>query len=98
MPYAIAFPDWNSLDSVRRAHSDLEAAAHVFFALLVFFDILAHLSTNDKKKTLLEKIGLCCFAIAVFSRSSGISIRAEERYFIRADNWVFGCRGEGSFN
>jgi hypothetical protein len=67
MHFATLIPDWNSLDSVRQAHSDLEAAALVFFALLVLFDILAHLSTNDKKKTLLEKIGLCCFAIAVLA-------------------------------
>lgn len=67
MHFATLIPDWNSLDSVRRTHSDLEAAALVFFALLVLFDILAHLSTDDKKKTLLEKIGLCCFAIAVLA-------------------------------
>jgi hypothetical protein len=28
-------PNWNSLDSVRQAHSDLELAGLVFFALLV---------------------------------------------------------------
>jgi hypothetical protein len=67
MHFATLIPHWNSLDSVRRAHSDLEAAALVFFALLVLFDILAHLSTDDTKKTLLEKIGLCCFAIAVLA-------------------------------
>jgi hypothetical protein len=67
MHFATLIPDWNSLDSVRHVHSDLEAAALVFFALLVLFDILAHLSTDDKKKTLLEKIGLCCFAIAVLA-------------------------------
>jgi hypothetical protein len=67
MHFATLIPDWNSLDSVRRAHSDLEAAALVFFALLVLFDILAHLSTDDKKKTLLEKIALYCFAIAVLA-------------------------------
>jgi len=67
MHFATLIPEWNSLDSVRRAHSDLEAAALVFFALLVFFDILSHLSTDNKKKTLLEKIGLCCFAIAVLA-------------------------------
>jgi hypothetical protein len=67
MHFSTLIPDWNSLDSVRRAHSDLEAAALVFFALLVFFDILAHLSTDDKKKRLLEKIGLYCFAIAVLA-------------------------------
>jgi hypothetical protein len=67
MHFATLIPDWNSLDSVRRAHSDLEAAALVFFALLVLFDILAHLSTDDKKKTILEKIALSCFAIAVLA-------------------------------
>jgi hypothetical protein len=67
MHFATLIPDWNSLDSVRRAHSDLEAAALVFFALLVLFDILAHLSTGDKRKTLLEKVGLGCFAIAVLA-------------------------------
>jgi len=66
--FAIGFPDWNSLDSVRRAHSGLEGAALVFFALLVVFDVLAHLSSKDEKKEkLLEKIGLCCFAIAALS-------------------------------
>jgi hypothetical protein len=67
MHFAALIPDWNSLDSVRRTHSGLEAAALVFFALLVLFDILAHLSIDNKKRTLLEKIGLCCFAIAVFA-------------------------------
>jgi hypothetical protein len=67
MHFATLIPNWSSLDSVRRTHSDLEAAALVFFALLVLFDILAHLSTDDKKKTLLEKIGLYCFAIAVLA-------------------------------
>jgi hypothetical protein len=67
MHFATLIPDWNSLDSVRRAHSDLEAAALVFFALLVLFDILAHLSIDDKRKTLLEKIGLYCFAIAILA-------------------------------
>jgi hypothetical protein len=60
-------PDWNSVDSVRRAHSDLEAAALVFFALLVLFDVLAHLSKNETRKTLLEKIGLGFFAVAVLA-------------------------------
>src|SRR5437763_16645197 len=65
---AIFLPDWNSLDSVRRAHSDLEAVALAFFALLVVFDVLAHLSSKDKKKeTILEKIALCCFAVAVLA-------------------------------
>lgn len=65
MHFARLIPDWNSLESVRRTHSDLEAAALAFFALLVLFDILAHLSKDENRKTLLEKIGLCFFAVAV---------------------------------
>lgn len=66
--FALFLPDWNSLDSVRRAHSDLEFAAIVFFALLVVFDVLAHFAEENKKReTLLERIGLCFFAVAVLS-------------------------------
>lgn len=67
MHFAVSIPGWNSLDSVRRAHSDLEAAALVFFALLVFFDVLAHFSDDKQKERLFEKIGLWCFAIAIFA-------------------------------
>lgn len=67
MNFAISIPDWNSLDSVRHAHSELEAAALVFFALLVLFDVLAHLSKDEKRTTLLEKIGLGFFAVAVLA-------------------------------
>ena len=67
MSFAISLPDWNSLDSVRRAHSDLELAALVFFALLVLFDVLAHFSEGKKRERLLEKIGLCFFAVAVLA-------------------------------
>jgi hypothetical protein len=52
--FAIGLPDWNSLESVRDAHSNLEAGALVFFALLVVFDALAHLSTDKKKKKILK--------------------------------------------
>jgi hypothetical protein len=62
-----SMPDWNSLDSVRRAHSDLGAAALIFFALLVLFDVLAHLSKDEERKTLLEKVGLGFFAVAVLA-------------------------------
>jgi len=58
-------PDWNSLDSVRRAHSDLELAAIVFFALLVVMEALAHNSTDDKRRHLFDTIGIWFFAIAV---------------------------------
>jgi hypothetical protein len=60
-------PNWNSLDSVRRVHSDLEFAAIVFFAMLVLFDVLAHLAVDKKRETLLERIGLWFFAIAVIA-------------------------------
>ena len=66
MHFAMLIPDWNSLDSVRQAHSELELTAIAFFAFLVVFDILAHLADENKKKErLLEKIGLFCFAVAV---------------------------------
>jgi hypothetical protein len=51
-------PGWNSLDSVRRVHGDLELIALVFFALLVLFEVLAFLEKEHTKKILLEKIGL----------------------------------------
>jgi hypothetical protein len=65
--FARLIPDWNSLDSVRHAHSTLEADALVFFALLVLFDVLAHFSTEKRRERLLEKIGLCFFAVAVLA-------------------------------
>ena len=65
--FAIGLPDWNSLESVRDAHSNLEAGALVFFALLVVFDALAHLSTDKKKENILERIGIWFFAIAVLA-------------------------------
>ena len=67
MLFARFIPDWNSLDSVRRAHSDLELAALAFFFLLVLFDVLAHLSDDKNRERLFEKIGLWFFAIAVAS-------------------------------
>lgn len=68
MHFATCLPDWNSLDSVRRTHNDLEGTALVFFALLVFFDVLSHFSSDDKKRErLFDRIGLCCFAIAVLA-------------------------------
>jgi hypothetical protein len=67
MHLAIWLPDWNSLDSVRRAHSRLEGSALVFFALLVVFDVLAHLSNDKKGEIRFEKIALWCFALAVLA-------------------------------
>jgi len=62
---AMLIPDWNSLDSVRHAHSNLEFSALLFFALLVLFDVLAHFSEGSEKERILERIGLCFFAVAV---------------------------------
>jgi hypothetical protein len=68
--FATCLPDWNSLDSVRRAHSDLEAAALVFFALLVVCEALAHLSDDKKTERRFDKIGkigIVFFALAVLA-------------------------------
>jgi len=61
--------DWNSIDSVRSVHSALEGWAIIFFALLVLFDVLAHLSEDEHKKRAkkFERIGLYCFGVAVLT-------------------------------
>ncbi len=64
---AISFPDWNSLESVRRTHSDLEGAALVFFALLVVFEALSHRTDDKKKAHALDTFGIVFFAIAVLA-------------------------------
>lgn len=60
-------PDWNSLDSVRNAHSFLELWSIWLFAVLVVCDIVAHLiEDNHKSKAkFIERVGLLCFAFAV---------------------------------
>jgi len=58
-------PFWNSLDSVRRIHSDLELAALISFALLVFFDVLAHIASDEKRQRIFGEIGLWFFGFAV---------------------------------
>lgn len=58
-------PNWDSLDSVRNAHSDLELAGLVFFALLVIAEAAAHNSKQEKRKHLFDSIGIWFFAIAV---------------------------------
>jgi cbb3-type cytochrome oxidase subunit 3 len=50
MYLARLLPDWYSLDSVRHAHSFLEAIGLVFFALLVVFDVLAIFRKTRKKE------------------------------------------------
>jgi hypothetical protein len=68
MNFAIRFlPDWNSLESVRRAHSHLEAASLVFFALLVVFEALAHLAEDKTKERTLDKICIAFFAVAILA-------------------------------
>jgi hypothetical protein len=64
-------PNWNSLDSVRHAHSDLELAGLVFFALLVVAEALAHNSEQEKRKHLFDSIGIWFFAIAVLCEIAG---------------------------
>lgn len=65
--FASVLPNWNSLESVRRTHSALEAGALVFFALLVVSEALAHLSADKKKENIFDRIGICFFAIAVLA-------------------------------
>jgi hypothetical protein len=67
MHYWTLLWDWTSIDSVRSVHNALEGGALIFFALLVLFDVLAHLSEDkhkDRARTL-ERVGLWCFGIAV---------------------------------
>ena len=70
----MSIPGWDSLDSVRRVHSDLEAAALVFFALLVLFDVLAHFSQGEASR----KDRAMLFCSSGVGRGRGISIRAKE--------------------
>jgi hypothetical protein len=64
---ALLLPDWDSLDSVRKAHSVLELWAIWLFAVLVVCDVVAHLieDTHKPLAKVFERIGLCCFALAV---------------------------------
>ncbi len=61
----MALPGWNSPSSVVEIHAALEAAALLFFAALVVFDVLAHF--DKRRETPLERIALICFAVAVLS-------------------------------
>lgn len=61
--------DWNTVESVRTVHSFLEGWALVFFALLVLFDVLAHLTEDEHREQsrTFERIGLWCFGVAVIA-------------------------------
>ena len=69
---ALLLPDWDSLDSVRKAHSFLELWAIWLFAALVVCDVVAHLIEDSRKPLakIFERIGLCCFALAVAAELS----------------------------
>jgi hypothetical protein len=67
MHLASCLPDWNSLDSVRRTHNDLEGVGLVFFALLVVSEALAHLSKDEKRKHAFDTLGVIFFAVAVLA-------------------------------
>lgn len=67
MVFVTIMPDWNSLEAVRRVHSDFEGAALLFFALLVIAELLSHLAKSEKKKTLFDIFGIIVFAIAVLA-------------------------------
>ena len=60
-------PDWNSLESVRRAHNRFEAFSLVFFALLVVFEALAHLAEGKPTERTLDKFSIAFFAVAVLA-------------------------------
>ncbi len=67
MHFANCIPDWSSLDSVRSAHTWLEGVAIGCFAVLVAFDVLAHMydKKNEGMSHAFERMGLWFFAVAV---------------------------------
>jgi hypothetical protein len=69
MHYWYLLWDWNVIESVRSVHSFFEGLAIAFFALLVLFDILAHLceDKNKDRGKKLERIGLYFFGLAILA-------------------------------
>lgn len=71
--FAVSLPWWNSLDSVRKVHSYLEATSIACFVLLVGFDSAAHVL--DKKRPerarMVAGIGLVFFWLAVAAEIVG---------------------------
>jgi hypothetical protein len=98
--------DWNTVESVRAVHSFFEGWALVFFALLVIFDVLAHLTEDEhrERSKALERIGLWCFGVAVIAeilaypysrRNDTLSSQQDETQKItiaRLDNSTQGLR------
>ncbi len=82
--------DWNTIESVRKVHNALEGGALAFFALLVLFDVLGHLSEDEHpaRAKCFERVGLWCFGIAVLAeivafpyseRNDALSIEQDAR-------------------
>jgi hypothetical protein len=63
-------PDWNSLDSVRLAHSRLELSSIVFFGLLVVAEAIAHKLDEGKAKHRTDTVGIVFFVIAVLCEAA----------------------------
>jgi S1-C subfamily serine protease len=60
----IVLPGWNSLGSVKRIASFVEAGTLVFWSLLVMFEITAHFSSKKLHKVF-NVLALIAFAVAV---------------------------------
>jgi hypothetical protein len=62
-------PDWNSIESVRAAHSLLEGMAIAFFVFLAGLEAIGHMLEKRKHELAeaIEVAGLCVFAIAVIA-------------------------------
>jgi hypothetical protein len=59
-------PGWNSLVAAKQVHVIFQIGALTFFALLVFFEVLAHRAKNDAaKEGRFGKWALIFFAIAI---------------------------------
>src|SRR5260370_38202035 len=81
MHWILLCRDWNTLESVRKVHSFFEGTALVFFALLVLFDVLGHLT--DEKSTrgkLFARSGLTCFCASCLVRVARLPIQPTKRH------------------
>lgn len=71
MMHLAVLPNWDSLDSVRLAHRNLEAAGLAFFALLVVAEVLAHTGRTKRQRDAFEVIGIAVFGLAVLCEIAG---------------------------